>query len=192
MRKVPAAATALTALVLVACGGGGGPTVSRGPATSTATSTATRAPASVAAPSAPSGGLTTPEGLCGLLQAADWQQFNYVAAAKPDVSSAGEGTAICTWANGLTLEVYTDDNAQDAEATFDTVVENLPMDDPQPFYVPGSAQSVFDADIGDGQAGLVAQAGRLTVFVSGLSRDAANAELATLAGLVITRGASLV
>jgi len=188
MRKVPAAATALIALVLVACGGGGSPTVSRGPATATAS----RAPASVAAPSAPSGDLTTPEGLCGLLQAADWQQFNYVTAAKPDVSSDGEGTAICTWANGLTLEVYTDDSAADADATFDTVVENVPMDDAQPFYVQGAAQSVFDSDIGDDSAGLAAQAGRLTVFVSGLSRDTAQVELATLAALVIARGSSLV
>lgn len=173
---------------VAACGGGASPTTSRAPASATRTPS----PASVAAPSAPSGDLTTAEGLCGLLQAADWQQFNYVTAATPDVSSDGEGTAICSWADGLTLEVYSHGSAAEAEETFDTVVENVPMDDAQPFYVQGAAQSVFDSDIGDDQAGLVAQAGRLTVFVSGLSRDSAQVELATLAGLVIARGASLV
>ena len=133
----------------VACGGGGQPPISHAPATVTAT----RAPASVAAPSAPSGGLTTPEGLCGLLKAEDWQQFNYVTAATPDVSSDGEGTAICTWANGLTLEVYTHDTVEDAEATFDTIVENVPMDEASPYYVQGAAQSLFDSDIGDNPPG---------------------------------------
>ena len=66
------------------------------------------------------------------------------------------------------------------------------MDDAQPFYVQRAAQSVFDSDIGDGSAGMAAQAGRLTLSVSGLSRDTAQAELATLAGLVIARGAALV
>jgi hypothetical protein len=178
----------LIVATVAACGGGSSPTTSRAPASVTGTP----APASVAAPSRPSTDLTTAEALCGLLQAADWQQFNYVTAATPDVSSDGEGTARCSWANGLTLEVYTHDTAPEAEETFDTVVENVPMDDAQPFYVQGAAQSVFDSDIGDDQAGLVAQAGRLTLFVSGLSRDSAQVELATLAGLVIARGASLV
>ena len=176
----------LTTIVFLAaaCGGGASPT---------------RAPATIGGPvptiatsTNRSGDLSTAEGLCGLLQAEDWQQFNYVTAAQPDVSSDGEGTAICIWANGLTLEVYTHADASEAEETFDTILENVPMDDPQPFYVQGAAQSVFDSDIGDGSAGLAAQAGRLTLFVSGLSRDTAQAELATLAGLVIARGASLV
>ncbi|HUR15656.1 MAG TPA: hypothetical protein VMZ33_00095, partial [Candidatus Limnocylindrales bacterium] len=185
------AATAITSgmmAIAVACGGGSAPT--RASVAPSLTGGIPHPP-SAAAPSGPSGDLATPEGLCGLLTAADWQQFDYVTAAQPDVSSDGEGTAICTWANGLTLEVYTHADASEAEETFATVVENVPMDDPQPFYVPGSAQSVFDSDIGDDSAGMVAQAGRLTVFVSGLSRDTAQAELAALAGLVIARGSSL-
>ncbi len=182
----------LAMTVSVACGGTSTPTRASVAPSLTGGIPRTPPPASAAAPSAPSGDLGTAEGLCGLLTAADWQQFNYVTAAQPDVSSDGEGTAICSWADGLELEVYTHADESEAEATYETIIENVPMDDPQPFYVPGSAQSVFDSDIGDDSAGMVAQAGRLTVFVSGLSRDTAQTELAALAGLVLARGAALI
>jgi hypothetical protein len=171
MKKLSKTAITLVVVgVVAACGGGPTPTRSGAPASA----------------------LTTAEGLCGLLGASDWQQFNYVTAAQPDVSSDGEGTAICSWADGLDLEVYTHTDASEAEATYDTVIENVPMDDPQPFLVQGAAQSAFDSDLGDGRAGMVAQAGRLVVFVSGVSRDTAQAELAALAGLVIARGSTLI
>jgi hypothetical protein len=181
------ALTGVALFALVACGSGGSASVAP-----SLTGGIPRSPSPAPAASVGSGDLTTAEGLCGLLKAEDWQQFNYVTAATPDVSSDGEGTAICSWADGLELEVYTHADVTEAEETYDTIIANVPMDDPQEFYVAGSAQSAFDSDIGDGSAGMVAQAGRLTLFVSGLSRDTAQTELATLAGLVVARGASLI
>ena len=175
MRKLGVPAVVALSVLLVACGGAPTPTRT-----------------GTAAPQRPSGGPTSPEALCGLLNAADWQQFNYVTAATPDVTDDGEGTAICTWASGLELEVYTHASEAQAVDTWETVQENVPIQGGQAATVPGAAQAVFDPDLGDGNAGMVVQSGRLVILVTGLSRDSAQAELTTLAGLVLARGSALI
>jgi hypothetical protein len=135
--------------------------------------------------------VNSPEALCNLLAPADWHQFGYVTGAQPDVESDAPGTAICTFANGLFLEVYTHAQSSEAAETFDTIVENAPFDEPQDLTIPGTEDVIFDADIGDDNAGILVRSGNLVYTISGLARDTAQAELLTLAGLVIQRAAHL-
>ena len=177
-------AVLLILIVAVACGGGGS-------ATPRATVSATAPPAQ--ATSAPgSGGATSPEALCGLLTPADWQQFNYVTGASPDVTSDEPGTAICQFASGLFLEVYTHANETDAEATFQTILENVPVDEPQEVPLPGADETIIDPEIGNGQhAVIVVRKGPLVYTISTRSGDDAQTQLLALAGLVLARSGAL-
>ena len=171
-------------LLTAACGGSTTPIGSpsrtpTGPAATTGTPTAT-------------GDATSPEALCGLLTPADFQQFGYVTGAQPDVVSDEPGTAACTFANGLFGEVYTHAQAAEATETFDTIVENAPFDETQELTLPGADDVLFDADIGDDNAGILVRSGNLVYTISGLARDSAQAELMTLAALVLQRGADLI
>jgi hypothetical protein len=162
--------------LLLACGGGA-PTATR-----------TAAPATPR-PATPAATTASAAALC-FLTPADWQQFNYVTGSSPDVTTDESGT-FCQYASGLFLEVYPAASEADAESTFDTVLENVPMDNPQSVPVPGADEVAFDADIGDNHAGMAVRAGRLTFFVTGLARDTVQAELTTLAGLVLSRSSAL-
>jgi hypothetical protein len=168
---------ASVAILVVACGGGGAPTRAPTPA----------ATVGVATPPSGSGD----EALC-VLTPADWQQFNYVTSASPDVTSDEPGTAICQYASGLFLEMYTHENEDDALTTLETVRENAPFEDDQEIAIPGAGQVNYDPDLGDNHAGIVVQAGRLTFAIYGLARDSSQVELTTLAGLVLARSASLI
>jgi hypothetical protein len=181
----------LILVVVLAAACGGGPAPSRSPS---ATANATATAAGSASPTDPgaTGDATSAEALCGLLTAADWQQFGYVTGAQPDVESDEPGTAVCTFANGLFLEVYTHAQPADAAETFDTIVENAPFDEPVDLPMSGTEDVIFDADIGDDNAGILVRSGNLVYTISGLARDSAQAELLALAGLVIQRGAHLI
>jgi len=168
-------------LMIAACGGGGAPTAAPSPSAPPAASTPP-------APTTPGG--SDAAGLC-VLTAADWQQFNYVTGATPDVISDEPGTAICQYASALFLEMYTHDNETDADATYQTMLENIPVDEPQVLTLPGADAVTFDPDIGDNHAGIVVRAGRLDFLITGLARDSVQAELMTLAGLVLARTAAL-
>jgi hypothetical protein len=173
MRLLPV----LVIATVVACGGGT-PTPTRTAAAPTARPT-------TAATAAAGGGA---EQLC-FLTPADWQQFNYVTGAEPEVTSDESVDALCTYANGLFLEVYTEVSEADAEETYETILENVPFDG-QDVTLPGADQAQFDPSTGDDNAGIVVRAGRLVFTISGLARDSAQAELTTLAGLVLQRSGS--
>jgi hypothetical protein len=87
--------------------------------------------------------------------------------------------------------MYTHDNETDADATYQTMLENIPVDDPQELTLPRADVVTFDPDIGDNHAGIVVRAGRLDFLITGLARDSVQAELMTLAGLVLARTAAL-
>jgi hypothetical protein len=180
MRPV-AAFFAVSLLMIAACGGGQGPTA-------TPAGVSTNAPTHTV-PTAPPGG-SDAAALC-VLTPEDWQQFNYVTGATPDVISDEPGTAICQYASALFLEMYTHDNETDADATYQTMLENIPVDDPQELTLPRADVVTFDPDIGDNHAGIVVRAGRLDFLITGLARDSVQAELMTLAGLVLARTAAL-
>jgi hypothetical protein len=166
------------ALLAAACGGGAAPTRTPTPAT---LRPATAAPTTTSADAA----------LC-VLTAQDWQQFNYVTTANPNVApDQPEGTAICQYASNLFLEMYTHDNEADAAATLETIRQEAPFDGDQTVTLPGADVARYDADVGDNHAGIVVQAGKLTFVIYGLARDSSQAELTTLAGLVLTRSQSV-
>ena len=177
----PVAVMLASFLLLAACGDRVGPTV--GPTNAPPTHGGTSAP--TVAPSASSA-----EALC-VLTPADWQAFNYVTGAAPDVTSDEPGTAICQYASGLFLEMYTHASQADAQATYETMLENIPMDAPETLTLPGADEVTFDADIGDNHAGIAVRAGNLDFLITGLNRDTVQAELLTLAGLVLARSAEL-
>ena len=122
-----------------------------------------------------------------MLTAVDWQAFNYVTGATPDVTSEGPGQAICQYASGLFLEVYTHANEQEAIDTFDTIVENAPFEGTTELTLPGAASVLFDPGVSDDHSGILVRAGRLVFTIAGLARDSAQAELTTLAGLALAR-----
>jgi hypothetical protein len=175
----PVAALAVTVLLIAACGGGTGPTT--GPTAS--------APPVASPTTAPTQGGSSAEALC-VLTPQDWHQFNYVTSATPTVTSDEPGSAICQYASALFLEMYTHDNETDAEATYQTMLANIPIGEPQDLTILGADQVTFDADIGDNHAGIVVRAGRLDFLITGLARDSVQAELMTLAGLVLARSAT--
>ncbi len=148
---------ALILVVLLAAACGGGPAPSRSPSGTTNATATAGGPGSPTAPDE-TGDATSAEALCGLLTAADWQQFGYITGAQPDVASDEPGTAICTFANGLFLEVYTHSQPAEAAETFDTIVENAPFDEPVDLPMSGTEDVIFDADIGDDNAGILPQA----------------------------------
>jgi hypothetical protein len=166
---------------LIACGGGATATPTRAPQTATPGGAAT-----------PGGDANSPEALCGLLTGADWQQFGYVTGAEPTVTSDEPGTAICQYASGLTLEVYTHETAGEAAETFETVLENAPFDEQIDVTIPGAEVVKFDPDVGDDHAGIVVRSGNLAYAIYGLARDSAQAELTALAALVLQRGSGLI
>jgi hypothetical protein len=167
--------------MIAACGGAGAPTIAPSPTTPPAASV-------TPAPTAPDG--SDAAALC-VLTPEDWQQFNYVTGATPNVISDEPGTAICQYASALFLEMYTHDNETDAEATYQTMLENIPVDEPQELTLPGADVVTFDPDIGENHAGIVVRAGNLDFLITGLARDSVQAELMTLAGLVLARTAAL-
>src|SRR5687768_3202626 len=146
----PVAVFAVSLLMIAACGGGGAPT---------AAPSATTPPAASATPGPTATGGSDAAALC-VLTPEDWQQFNYVTGATPDVISDEPGTAICQYASALFLEMYTHDNETDAEATYQTMLENIPVDEPHELTLPGADAVTFDPDIGDNHAGIVVRAGR--------------------------------
>jgi hypothetical protein len=184
---------ALILLVLVAalCGCGGTPAATGSPTpTRTATATATAAPTPT--PSEVVDGSAEPAAALCFLTPADWQAFNYVTGAAPDVTSDAPGTAICQYASGLFLEVYTHQDSNDADATYQTILENAPFDQPQQLTLPGADKAVFDPEVTDNHAGIAVQAGKLVFTISALARDSSQSELMTLAGLVLQRAANLI
>ena len=174
----------LTLTLLAAACGGGAATATRTPAPPSSRPTAA---APTAVPSTAAGGAA--EQLC-FLTAADWQQFNYVTGANPDVTSDESVDANCQYASGLFLEVYTEASDADAQETYQTVLENAPFDG-QDVTLPGADEAQFDSEVDPGHAGIAVRAGKLVFTISGLSRDTAQAELTTLAGLVLSRSAAL-
>jgi hypothetical protein len=179
MRRI--AVFAVSLMIFAACGGGGASTPAPSPTAPPA--------ASATAPPTSSGG-SDATALC-VLTAEDWQQFNYVTTATPDVISDEPGTVICQYASALFLEMYTHDNVTDAQATYQTMLENIPVDEPQQLTLPGADVVTFDPDIGEDHAGIVVRAGNLDFLITGLARDSVQAELMTLAGLVLERTATL-
>jgi hypothetical protein len=172
--------TMLVLVVIAACGGG--------PAT------ATRTPNPPSPSPRPTAAAPTSDGSAALcfLTAADWQQFNYVTGAEPDIiPDQPEGTTICQYASGLFLEVYTQDTESEAEETLQTIVENIPMDEPEELTLPGADEAMFDADTGDNHAAIAFRAGRAAFVITGLARDTVQSELMTLAGLVLTRSTAI-
>lgn len=166
----------LTIAIVVACGGGG-PTPTRTPAPPTSRPTA-------AAPT--SGGSAA---LC-FLTPEDWQAFNYVTGAEPEVTSDESVDALCQYASGLFLEVYTEASEADAQETYQTVLENATYDG-QAVTLPGADEAEFDPEVTDDHAGIAVRAGKLVFTISGLARDTAQAELMTLAGLVLSRSTAI-
>lgn len=160
--------------VALAAACGGGPAMTDDPATTGSFPTPLATPAISA------------QELC-VLTAADWQQYGYTTGAEPAVSSGTPGTAICEYADGLFLEVYTEASAPDAADTFQTIANNVPIDEPVELMLPGTEQVVFDADTGDGNAGIFVQSGQVVYTISGLARESAQAELLALAALVLQR-----
>jgi len=170
----------LVIATVVACGGGTStPTRSSGPASARPTTV------TAASPSVGGGA----EELC-FLTAADWQQFNYVTGAEPDVTSDESVDALCQYASGLALEVYTEASEADAEETYETVLENAPFDG-QDVTVPGADQAQFDPEVTDDHAGMAVRAGNLVFTISGLARETAQAELTALSTLVLTRSSAV-
>ena len=168
----------LVIATVVACGGG--------------TSTPTRSsvspsarPTSAASPAAGGGA----EELC-FLTPADWQAFNYVTGAEPGVTSDESVDAICEYASGLALEVYTEASEADAEETYQTVLENAPYEG-QAVTLPGADEAQFDPEVEDDTAGIAVRAGNLVFTISGSARDSAQAELTALAALVLQRSTAL-
>ena len=173
----------LLLLGLVAgCVGDGAPTAS--PA-------ATSAPDVTTAAGTPTAAGDDPAAELCLLTVEDWHQFNYVTGAEPDVTSDAPGTAICQYASGPFLEVYAEGSEEDAAATFQTIVDNAPFDDPQELAIPGADEVLFDPEISEDHAGIAVRAGRLAFTISALARDSVQQELMTLAGLVLARSADL-
>ena len=172
----------LTLLLAAACGGGA-PSATRTPARPTAAAATSVA---TAAPSANAGAAQ----LC-FLTPADWQAFNYVTGASPDVTSDESVDAICQYASGLFLEVYTEASEADAEETYQTVLDNAPFDAGQAVTVPGADEAEFDPEVTDDHAGIAVRAGNLVFSISGLARDTALAELTALAGLVVARSSTV-
>jgi len=184
-------ALVLAMLVAALCGCGGTPTVTGTPRpTATTTATATATPTATASEVAD--GSAEPAAALCFLTPADWQAFNYVTGAAPDVTSDAPGTAICQYASGLFLEVYTHQDTTDADATFQTVLADAPFDQPQQLTLPGADKVVFDPEVTDNHAGIAVQAGRLVFTISALARDSSQSELMTLAGLVLQRAANLI
>lgn len=177
----PVAVFAVSLMMIAACGSGGAPTGAPSPSTPPG-------PMASSLPSDPGG--SDAAALC-VLTGADWQQFNYVTTATPDVISDEPGTAICQYASALFLEMYTHANVTDAESTYQTMLENIPVDEPQELTLPGADVVTFDPDIDENHAGIVVRAGRLDFLITGLARDSVQAELMTLAGLVLSRTAEL-
>jgi hypothetical protein len=164
------------AAVFYGCGGSPAQSPTQRPATPT--------------PSAVGNGSANPPAALCVLTPADWQAFNYVTGAAPDVTSDESGT-FCQYARGLTLEMYPAQSSTDAAATLDTILESAPFDAPQEVTLPGADRAVFDADVGDNHAGIAVQKGKLAFAIYGLSRNTAQTELMTLAGLVLQRASNL-
>jgi hypothetical protein len=162
-----------------ACGGAS-------PGTPTAPVTST--PGTPQGTSAVSAG-TLPEAdaLCALLTAQDWSQFGYVTGAQPDVSSDGPGSAYCVYANGLGLDVFVDEAADDAEETYRTVIENAGFADGRSVELPGADEATIDTDLGGDAAGIVVRQGRVTFTIALPSGEAAEAQLLALAAIVMQR-----
>jgi hypothetical protein len=182
---------ALVLLVAIAAlyGCGGTATVTGSPRP-TSTTTATATPTATASEVAD--GSAEPAAALCFLTPADWQAFNYVTGAAPDVTSDAPGTAICQYASGLFLEVYTHQDTTDADATFQTILADAPFDQPQQLTLPGADKVVFDPEVTDNHAGIAVQAGKLVFTISALARDSSQSELMTLAGLVLQRAANLI
>jgi hypothetical protein len=179
------------ALVIVAalygCGGTPAATGSPTPAvTGSPTATATATASEVA------DGSAEPAAALCFLTPADWQAFNYVTGAAPNVTSDAPGTATCQYASGLFLEVYTHQDSNDADETFQAILENAPFDEPQQLSLPGADKVVFDPEVTDNHAGIAVEAGKLVFTISALARDSSQSELMTLAGLVLQRAANLI
>jgi hypothetical protein len=145
------------------------------------------------------GDLATVEGLCGLLNAADFGQFGFVTAAQPSTNSDGPGTAYCVYAGesgatgGIEFDAFLDDTVADAEATFETAVDEAgPMADATPITLPGADRAVIDTDIEGTWSSVVVRAGRLTFTISLPTSDAAEAQLTALAALVLARTAGAI
>jgi hypothetical protein len=172
------------AAVFYGCAGSPTQTPTQRPASTTA------APASPTASEVGDGSANPAAALC-VLTPADWQAFNYVTSATPSVTSDEAGTAICQYASGLYLEMYTHQSSTDAAATLQTILENAPFDAPQELTLPGADKAVFDSDVGDDHAGIAVQKGKLAFAIYGLSRDSAQTELMALAGLVLQRASNL-
>ena len=165
-------------LALAACGGG------------TPTPTRTAAPPPTAARPTAAETTAAAAALC-FLTPTDWQAFNYVTSANPDVTSDESVDALCQYASGLFLEVYTETSEADAEETYQTVLDNAPFDAGQQLTLPGADEAEFDPEVSDNHAGIAVRAGKLVFSISGLARDTAQAELMTLAGLVLARSTAV-
>lgn len=139
----------------------------------------------------PGGGALAPEALCALLTPADWQQFNYVTGAQPDVTSDAPGTALCQYASTLTFEVYVDETAEDAAETFQTILENAPFEGAEEVTLAGADEAQIDMQITDETSGIAVRAGRVTFTIGGPAREEAQEQLKTLAETVLGRISAL-
>ena len=115
---------------------------------------------------------------------------------QPTSFADGPGSAYCVYAGesgatgGIEFDAFLDDSVTDAEATFETSVDEAgPMADAEPVTLPGADEAVIDTDIDGTFSSIVVRAGRFTFVIALPTGDDAELELTTLAGIVLARTA---
>jgi hypothetical protein len=182
------ALTAFISVLVLACGGGASPTLAP----------ATPAPAtpvqSLAANGTPAAGeLPTGDQLCSLLTPDDWATAGLTRPGLPQVNSDGPGSAYCSFSagsgaqGGLEFDAFVDATSADAQATTETATGEAGAT--QEIALPGVDEAFMDSEATPSV--LVARKGRLTLVISVPPSDSSQAQLATLAALVVSRSASV-
>ena len=181
------AATAILAAAVAACSNGGG-----------ATNAPTVAPGTAGSGGQSTGGpVTDLTALCGLLGPGDFATVGISGAAAPTASSDGPGSAYCVYAGqsaatgGIEFDVFVD---ADAEGVFDVILDET-SSDLTSVPIPGVDEAVGTdgvAGTADAYATVVVRKGPLVFTIAAPGGPGTSLKLATLAGLVVARGAGLV
>jgi len=112
---------------------------------------------------------------------------------QPQVNSDGPGSAYCTFTatsgaqGGLEFDAFVDASESDAQGTFETASGDAGAT--EEVALPVADQAAMDSS--DSPGVLVVRKGNLTFVISVPPSDASQAQLATLAALVLTRATSL-